>query len=410
MSPQEMSELSGRRILLGVTGGIAAYKSAELIRGLRRAGAEVRVVMTEAAAQFITPMTLQALSGWPVRQDLFDREHEAAMGHIELARWADLVLVAPATADFLARLAAGMADDLLTALCLAAETRICVAPAMNQGMWRNPATEANVAVLKQRGIESWGPAEGDQACGETGPGRMLEPEELIRRVANLYPGTVLRGVRVLLTAGPTREPLDPVRYLTNRSSGKMGYALAGAFRDQGARVVLVSGPVHLSSPPGIEVTRVETALEMQAAVMDRVEMCDIFVACAAVADYRPLEAAPHKIKKDAQSMEIGMTRNPDILAGVAGLPKPPFCVGFAAETQRPEAYAEQKRITKGVDMIAANLVGAAEGGFEKDENSLTVLWEGGRVVLPMSEKRRLAEALVEQIAKQYEKTDTAENS
>jgi phosphopantothenoylcysteine decarboxylase / phosphopantothenate---cysteine ligase len=409
MSPQEMSELAGRRILLGVTGGIAAYKSAELIRGLRRAGAEVRVVMTEAAAQFITPMTLQALSGWPVRQDLFDREHEAAMGHIELARWADLVLVAPATADFLARLAAGMADDLLTALCLAAETRICVAPAMNQGMWRNPATEANVAVLKQRGIESWGPAEGDQACGETGPGRMLEPEELVRRAANLYPGTLLPGVRVLLTAGPTREPLDPVRYLTNRSSGKMGYALAGAFRDQGAQVVLVSGPVHLPPPPGIEVVRVENALEMQAAVMDRVEVCDIFVACAAVADYRPLEAAPHKIKKDAESMEIGMTRNPDILAGVAGLPKPPFCVGFAAETQRPEAYGEQKRITKGVDMIAANLVGAAEGGFEKDENSLTVLWEGGRVVLPMSEKRRLAEALVEQIAKQYEKADTAED-
>jgi len=360
MSLHEMSELSGRRILLGVTGGIAAYKSAEL----------------KAAAQFITPMTLQALSGWPVRQNLFDREHEAAMGHIELARWADLVLVAPATADFLARMAAGMADDLLTALCLAAETRVCVAPAMNQGMWRNPATEANVTVLRQRGIEPWGPAEGDQACGETGPGRMLEPEEMIKRVVRLFSGAAMNGVRVLLTAGPTREPIDPVRYLTNRSSGKMGYALAGAFRDQGAQVVMISGPVHLSSPRRVDVIRVETALEMAAAVMDRVEGFDIFVACAAVADYRPLEAASHKIKKEAESLQIGMTRNPDILAGVAALPKPPFCVGFAAETQHPEEYAEQKRISKCVDMIAANLVGAEEGGFEKDENSLTVLWEG----------------------------------
>ncbi|MCP3866613.1 MAG: bifunctional phosphopantothenoylcysteine decarboxylase/phosphopantothenate--cysteine ligase CoaBC [Gammaproteobacteria bacterium] len=397
-----MTDLSGKRVLLGVTGGIAAYKAAELVRGLRKAGADVRVVMTSGATRFITPLTLQALSGWPVRQDLFDPAHEAAMGHIELARWADLVLVAPATADFMARLAAGMADDLLTTLCIATETRVFLAPAMNQGMWRNPATRDNAAVLGRRGIGLWGPAEGDQACGETGPGRMLEADELVLRTARVLKEGTLGGVRVLLTAGPTREAIDPVRYITNRSSGKMGFALAKAFRNQGAHVELVSGPVDLSPPAGVELVSVEQAVDMESAVMERVVGCDIFVACAAVADYRPVKVAHHKIKKDSESMSIELTRNPDILAGVTALRDRPFCVGFAAETQHPEEYGERKRISKGVDMIAANLVGGDQGGFERDENALTVLWEGGCTFLPMSDKGRLAEALVQQIVERYE--------
>jgi phosphopantothenoylcysteine decarboxylase/phosphopantothenate--cysteine ligase len=393
-----MAKLNGKRVLLGVTGGIAAYKAAELVRLLRRAGAEVQVVMTAAAGQFITPLTLQALSGRPVRQELFDSDREAAIGHIELARWAELVVVAPATADFLARLAVGRADDLLATLCLATQAPIAVAPAMNQQMWLDAATGENVARLVRLGVRIWGPAEGEQACGETGPGRMLEPEQLLSRIEELLVGGALRGVRAVITAGPTREPIDPVRFVGNRSSGKMGYAVAAACAAAGAEVVLISGPVALSPPPGVERVAVETALEMKQAVESRLEGCDLFIACAAVADYRPVAVAGQKIKKQRETLELELARNPDILAAVAGRPQPPFTVGFAAETERPEEQAEQKRRAKGVDMIAANLVGAPQGGFERTENALTVLWEGGRRELPMMAKEELARKLVELIA------------
>lgn len=397
-----MSELLGKRVLLGVTGGIAAYKSAELVRQLRQAGSEVRVVMTKAAEQFITPMTLQALSAKPVRTALFDEAHEAAMGHIELARWADLVLVAPASADFMARVAAGMADDLLATLCLATEAPIAMAPAMNRVMWANEATQANAQTLRERGVVLWGPAEGDQACGESGPGRMLEAAEIVECSRGLFSQGALAGVRVLMTAGPTREAIDPVRFIGNRSSGKMGFALAQAFVKAGALVELVSGPVSLATPEGVVRTNVESALDMQREVMARVEACDIFVGCAAVADYRPVDVAEQKIKKANESLSVELMRNPDILAGVAALTPPPFTVGFAAETEKPVEYAEGKRRNKKVDMVAANLVGAALGGFERDENALTVLWEGGGEELPMDDKQILAEKLVALIAEHYE--------
>jgi len=402
-----MNELAGKKLLLGITGGIAAYKTVELVRLLRKSAAEVQVVLTGAATQFVTPMTLQAVSGRPVRQELFDPAHEAAMGHIELARWADLVLVAPASAGFLARLANGFADNLLATLCLATAAPIVLAPAMNQQMWQNAATRHNVALLEQRGIELWGPATGDQACGEVGPGRMLEPEVLLSQLCSRFTQGPLAGVRVLLTAGPTREPLDPVRFIGNRSSGKMGFALARAFAGAGARVELVAGPVSLDTPVGVERIDVETAGEMEQAVMARVKGCDIFVGCAAVADYRPDAVAEQKIKKSSDRMEIRLVRNPDILASVAALPEAPFTVGFAAETQDPEAYAEKKRIAKRVNMIAANLVGARQGGFERDENALTLIWEGGREQLPMTDKVSLAEKLVSLIAEHYENRHSA---
>lgn len=402
-----MNELAGKKLLLGITGGIAAYKAVELVRLLRKSSAEVQVVLTGSASQFVTPMTLQAVSGRPVRQELFDPAHEAAMGHIELARWADLVLVAPASAGFMARLAHGFADNLLATLCLASAAPIILAPAMNQQMWQNAATRDNVALLQQRGIALWGPASGDQACGEVGPGRMLEPEALLEQLLSRFTPGPLAGVRVLLTAGPTREPLDPVRFIGNRSSGKMGFALARAFARAGARVELVAGPVALDTPAGVERIDVESAGEMEQAVLARVAGSDIFVGCAAVADYRPDVVADQKIKKTSDRMEIRLVRNPDILATVAGLPDAPFTVGFAAETQDPEGYAEKKRVAKRVNMIAANLVGAEQGGFERDENALTLLWEGGRKRLPMADKAQLAEQLVALIAEHYENRHTA---
>lgn len=402
-----MNELAGKKLLLGITGGIAAYKSVELVRLLRKSAAEVQVVLTGAACQFVTPMTLQAVSGRPVRQDLFDPAHEAAMGHIELARWADLVLVAPASASFMARLANGFADNLLSTLCLATAAPIVLAPAMNQQMWQNAATRDNASLLVQRGVELWGPASGDQACGEVGPGRMLEPEALLSQLRSRFAQGPLAGVRILLTAGPTREPLDPVRFIGNRSSGKMGFALARAFANAGARVELIAGPVTLDTPSGVERIDVETAGEMEQAVMARVKGCNIFVGCAAVADYRPDTVADQKIKKNSDRMEIRLVRNPDILATVAALPDAPFTVGFAAETQDPEGYAEKKRIAKRVNMIAANLVGARQGGFERDENALTLIWEGGREQLPMTDKVSLAEKLVSLIAEHYEKRHSA---
>ncbi len=319
-----MSELSQKQILLGVTGGVAAYKSAELIRLLRKAGAEVQVVMTASASHFITPMTLQALSGRAVRQTLFDSGHEAAMGHIELARWADLVLVAPATADFMARLSQGMADDLLTTLCLATEAPIALAPAMNQVMWRNPATRDNGLLLMSRGVQLWGPVEGEQACGESGPGRMLEPSELLGRVTAQFASQPLSGRRVLITAGPTREAIDPVRFVGNRSSGKMGFSLARAFAAAGADVELISGPVSQTTPPGTLRTDVESALEMEQAVMARVEGCDLFVACAAVADYRPESVVGQKIKKEPGGDDSAAGEKPRYPRSGGGSPGWPF--------------------------------------------------------------------------------------
>jgi len=398
-----MLDLAGKKILLGITGGIAAYKSAELIRQLVKVGAEVQVVMTAGAAEFITPMTLQALSGRPVRQALFDAAHEAAMGHIELARWADLIVIAPASAHFVAKMAAGMADDLLSTLCLATAVPIALAPAMNQQMWSNAATQANISTVQSRGVLIWGPAVGEQACGEIGSGRMEEPLDIAAHIgAQLAAVGALQGCQVLITAGPTREALDPVRYIGNRSSGKMGFALATALRDNGATVTLVSGPVSLETPAGVKRIDVESAQDMLSAVEQQAAESDLFIACAAVADYRPVSMAEQKMKKSREELEIQLVRNTDILATVAKRKSPPFTVGFAAETERHIEYAEKKRLVKGVDMIAANLVGGKQGGFERDENALSVLWENGHKELPMSSKDKLVGQLVELIVERYE--------
>ena len=396
-----MAGLANRRILLGVTGGIAAYKSCELVRRLREAGAEVRVVMTQAATAFVTPLSFQALSGQPVRTDLMDPAAEAAMGHIELARWADRVVVAPASADFLARLAQGRADDLLATLCLATEAPITVVPAMNRAMWQNAATRHNVAVLRERGVTVMEPASGAQACGEQGPGRMLEPGEITAALAAAFDTGVLAGLHVLVTAGPTREAIDPVRFISNRSSGRMGHAVAEAARDAGARVTLISGPVALAPPERVERVEVETAEEMYRAVMGKVAECDIFIAAAAVADYRPAAVAGHKIKKKAAELALPLTRTPDILASVARLPDRPFCVGFAAETERLVEHARAKRMAKGLDLVAANLVGRPDIGFDAEDNALLLVWEGGQAALPRAPKSRLARELVATIARLY---------
>ena len=405
--------MSNRKILLGVTGGIAAYKAAALVRGLRAAGAEVRVVMTAAAKVFIGPLTLQAVSGNPVRWELLDPQAEAGMDHIELARWAELVLVAPASAHCLARLAHGLADDLLTTLCLATGAPLVLAPAMNQGMWAHGATQANVALLQQRGARLLGPAVGEQACGEVGPGRMLEPEQIIAALQGEgapVPDQVLHGVNALVTAGPTREAMDPVRFLSNRSSGRMGYALAQALTELGAQVCLVSGPVSLAAPPGVERLLVESALDMRDAVMARVATARLFVATAAVADYRPADPAATKIKKGQAEVTLRLVRNPDILAEVAGLPDPPFTVGFAAETERVEEYASAKMLAKRLDMIAANQVGGSQGGFERMDNAVTLLWPGGRESFPLLPKLALARRLAAHIAVQYHAKNSVKDS
>jgi len=392
-----MTTLAGKRVLLGVTGGIAAYKAAALVREMKKAGAEIRVVMTPAATAFVAPLTFQALSGQPVRTVLLDPGEESGMDHIALARWAELIVVAPATADFIARLSHGLADDLLATLCLATDAPIALAPAMNHRMWEAAATRANVETLRQRGVRLLGPAEGDQACGETGPGRMLEPEAILDRVAGIFRPGVLTGLSVLVTAGPTREAIDPVRYLSNRSSGKMGYAVAAAAAEAGARAVLVSGPVALAPPPRVERVSVETADEMRREVLARTEGCDIFVAVAAVADYRPVEIVGHKIKREAERLTLTLERTTDILAAVARLPCRPFIVGFAAETDDLEANALKKLRAKGLDMVAANWVGQEGGGFESEENALSVYWEGGGRALPRASKAELGRALVELI-------------
>ena len=393
-----MTEARPPRILLGVTGGIAAYKSPDLVRRLRERGAEVQVVMTESAKHFVTPLTFQAVSGREVRDSLWDEAAEAAMGHIELARWADAVLVAPATAEFLARLTHGRADELLTTLCLATDAPLHVAPAMNRLMWANPATQANVALLRSRGVFVHGPGSGDQACGETGAGRMLEPAELASLVMDsLSRPRPLAGRKVVVTAGPTREPIDPVRFISNRSSGKMGFAVAQAAAEAGAEVVLVAGPVGLPTPAGVRRIDIETAAQMHTAVHAEIADADIYIGAAAVADYRPVAVAAQKIKKCDERMTLEMTRAPDILASVAALPKRPFVVGFAAETEKVEQHALAKLERKRLDMIAANQVGKGMA-FDQDDNSLLLLWPGGREQLATCGKLDLARQLVSRIA------------
>ncbi len=398
-----MQRLNGKHVLLGVTGGVAACKSADLVRRLREAGAEVRVVLTEAGARFVTPVAFEALSGHPVAGRMFDPEAQGAMEHIDLARWADVILVAPATAHTIARLSHGLADDLLTTICLASSAPLALAPAMNRQMWDNPATRANVERLRERGAHLFGPAEGELACGESGMGRMLEPPQLTELLAGLFAAPLLAGVRVMVTAGPTLEDIDPVRYIGNRSSGKMGYAVAAAAHQAGAEVTLVSGETCLSPPCGVTVVRVRSAAEMHAAVMQRVTHCDIFVGAAAVADYRPVRRAGQKIKRDRVRMELQLERNPDILGEVSALDRRPFCVGFAAETERVTEHARAKMSGRGLDMIAANRVGEPGSGFESDTNSLEVLWNGGGEAIPLAAKERVAQRLVELIAQRYGK-------
>ncbi|MHB1869350.1 MAG: bifunctional phosphopantothenoylcysteine decarboxylase/phosphopantothenate--cysteine ligase CoaBC [Steroidobacteraceae bacterium] len=393
--------MQGKRILLGVTGGIAAYKAADLVRRLRERGAEVQVVMTAAAREFIGPLTFQALSGRPVRTDLWDSAAEAAMGHIELARWAEAVLVAPASADFLARLAEGRADDLLATLCLATAAPIAVAPAMNRLMWANAATVANVERLRQRGVQVFGPGEGAQACGEIGEGRMLEPPELADRLASLLPTSgPLSGRRVLITAGPTRERIDPVRFISNRSSGKMGFAVAQAAREAGAEVVLVSGPVALPTPPGVRRVDVESAEGMLEAVQAEVAAADIFIATAAVADYRPAHPSGQKIKKTNERLQLEMERTTDVLATVAARAQRPFTVGFAAETESVEHYARAKLLRKNLDLIAANEVSHTKG-FDCEDNQLIVLSRTARQDLGSGPKLALARELIRLIGESY---------
>jgi phosphopantothenoylcysteine decarboxylase / phosphopantothenate---cysteine ligase len=391
------------RVLLGVTGGVAAYKAPELVRRLRDRGAEVQVVLSQGARQFVSAVTFQAVSGRPVRDDLWDPAAESAMGHIELARWADLVVIAPATAHCLGTLAHGLAGDLLSTLCIASSAPLFLAPAMNQAMWANPAVQANRQLLAERGARFIGPDEGDQACGDQGTGRMAEPEAIAAAVLDGATGlgpVPFRGLKVVITAGPTREPIDPVRYVTNRSSGKMGFALAAAAREGGGEVVLVSGPVGLATPGGVRRVDVETAQQMYEAVHSEIADTDIFIACAAVSDYRPETVARQKLKRTDERMQLELVRSLDTLASVAALPRPPFTVGFAAETEHVAAHARQKLERKGVDMIAANLVGPG-CGFDCETNSLAVYWQGGDCELGESPKRVLAARLVELIAEHY---------
>ncbi|MFB2640021.1 bifunctional phosphopantothenoylcysteine decarboxylase/phosphopantothenate--cysteine ligase CoaBC [Shewanella bicestrii] len=397
-----------KNVLLGIGGGIAAYKSADLVRRLKERGFDVRVVMSQSAMEFITPLTLQALSGHPVASSLLDPAAEAAMGHIELARWADLVIIAPATANLLARINAGMADELITTTCLATEAPIVLCPAMNQQMYRNAATQANLTSLQGRGYTLWGPASGSQACGEVGPGRMLEPLEIAELATDFFAtkdvsSQPLAGQSVLITAGPTREAIDPVRYISNHSSGKMGFALAKAAAEMGAAVTLVAGPVNLATPDGVTRINVESAQNMLDAVMDNVDKKDIFIGCAAVADYRVSDIADCKIKKSAEEMQLALVRNPDILATVASLATRPFVVGFAAETHDVEAYARDKLKRKNLNMIAANNVSVAGLGFNADANALRVFWPQGSQDLPATDKLTLARQLLSLIVKEKTK-------
>ncbi|TVO59482.1 bifunctional phosphopantothenoylcysteine decarboxylase/phosphopantothenate--cysteine ligase CoaBC [Denitromonas halophila] len=390
-----MIELKGRKIILGVTGGVAAYKAAELTRLMVKAGASVHVVLSEGGAHFVTPVTFQALSGHPVWTDLWDPRMGNNMAHIDLTRDADGIIVAPATADFMARLAQGRCDDLLTTLCLARDCDLMVAPAMNRQMWQHPATQRNARQLLDDGVVVLGPDEGEQACGETGLGRMLEPEVLCEAVISHFEAKRLAGRKVVLTAGPTFEAIDPVRGITNSSSGKMGYALARACAHAGAEVVLVSGPVALPVPYGVTRVSVQSALAMREAVAAAIDDADVFIGVAAVADYRPATPAEHKIKKSGEAMSIALTPNPDILAEVAARPNPPFCVGFAAESRDLDTYAEGKRRNKRLPMVVGNLV---QDGLGQDDNQVVIYDEAGRHPVPRAAKDNLARSIVKHLA------------
>ncbi len=396
-----MEAMLKKKILLGVTGGIAAYKSAELVRLIIKSGAEVRVVMTRAATEFVQPLTYQALSGHRVYTDIFDAEADSAMDHIELARWADLMIVAPASADFIAKMRDGYSDNLLLTLCLASKQPVAIAPAMNQQMYANQATQDNIKQLATRDVLVWGPDDGEQACGDFGPGRMLEPTAIFDRIVeSLGPGK-LNGRKVLITAGPTRESIDPVRYISNRSTGRMGFALARAAQQAGAGVTLISGPVNLNEPSGVERISVSSAIEMRDAVIDRVAQVDIFIACAAVSDYRVEQVAAQKIKKSRQIMNLELVPNPDIVSEVTGLKNGPFTLGFAAETEKVEQHAREKLQRKNLDMIAANLVDAEQTGFETDTNELIVIWPDGQQLLTLNDKNEIAKQLIDLVAKHY---------
>ena len=404
-----MSTLYNKRILLGISGSIAAYKSAEITRYLREQGADVRVVMTHSSIAFITPLTLQALSGNPVYIEWMDADSEAAMGHIELARWADLLLIAPASADLIARLAGGRADDLLTAVSLASKSPLAIAPAMNQAMWDNHATQHNIKVLQQRDVIIMGPEQGLQACGDIGPGRLLEPAEIVTTCASLFSNKLLTGKHVLITAGPTREAIDPVRYISNRSSGKMGFAMARAAYEAGAKVTLIAGPVHLPTPDGITRIDIETASQMHEAVHQYVTRCDIFIASAAVADYKPGLQAVNKIKKKAGEMQLKLVRTNDILSSVTALPHPPYTIGFAAETENVMEYARNKMDRKKLDIIIANAVGP-DKGFDQDDNEVDVIWPQGHIHLEQNSKSTLAQNLIKIIAERINANNTTENT
>ncbi len=395
-----MQTLAGKKILLGISGGIAAYKCAELTRRLIERGAQVQVVMTKAAKEFITPLTMQAVSGRPVSDSLLDPAAEASMGHIELAKWADLVLLAPATADLIARMSAGMGNDLLTTLVLATDSPVAVSPAMNQQMYRNVATQENIATLARRGMHIWGPAAGEQACGDVGPGRMLEPMQLVHLCEQFFQPKLLAGKSVLITAGPTREAIDPVRYISNHSSGKMGFALANAAAQLGAKVTLISGPVSLNTPAGVERINVASAQEMHDAVMAHAPSHDAFISCAAVADYRPENVASQKLKKTENNdqMTINMVKNPDIVATVANMTEQrPFTVGFAAETNDVETYARGKLVKKNLDMICANDVSVEGQGFNSNDNAITLFWSEGEQALALESKEALSFRILEKM-------------
>jgi len=397
-----MSSLNNKRIILGVTGGIAAYKSAELIRRLQDKGSDVRVVMTKAAQEFITPLTMQALSGNPVHLNLLDTDAESAMGHIELARWADLILIAPASADFIARLSTGQGNDLLTTLCLATVAPIAFAPAMNQAMWHNQSTQKNLGVLKQRSICQFGPAEGEQACGDVGLGRMLEVDQIVERAEKLFITGSLSGKKIVITAGPTREAIDPVRYISNHSSGKMGYALAMAAVDAGANTVLITGPTNLEAPDRVKVKQVCTAEEMYQASLAEVSDCDIFIASAAVADFRPKTLAKQKIKKtNGDTMTLELVKNPDIVSSIAAASPNLFTVGFAAETENLIANAKIKLQHKKLDLVIANDVANADIGFNSDENAVVLIWPDKQESIEQCSKTHLARILIERIAKRF---------
>ena len=394
--------LQGKRVLLGVSGGIAAYKAPDLVRKLTAKGAEVRVVLTASAEHFVSPLSLQAVSGNTVSNDLLDPAAEAAMGHIELAKWADYLLIAPATANLLAKMANGIADDLLTTLYLATTAKVVIAPAMNQQMWKAPSVTRNVHQLQQDGVTFFGPASGEQACGDVGAGRMEEPERIADFVDSIgSTAQSLIGKTVVITAGPTREAIDPVRYISNHSSGKMGFALAHAAKEAGATVKLVSGPVSLTTPAGVERTNVDSAASMHSAVMAQIDSADIFIACAAVADYRPANQASNKIKKTNDELTLTFVKNPDILKDVAALSQPPFTLGFAAESQNVEHYARGKLEKKKLNMIAANDISIEGLGFNSDQNALHVFWPEGDKVLAADSKTNLAKTLIELLASHY---------